>query len=114
MLAVQSLDADVELGTVAEDELLDKQFSVQGTSSNSGRRKVTFENFEFIKVLGKGNNGKVILCREKAKGKLYAIKILKKENIIQSKDIKQIMAENRVLRNCNHPFLIVSMNFFIK
>lgn len=69
----------------------------------------TFENFEFLKVLGKGTFGKVILCREKATGKLYAIKILKKENIIQRNEITHIMAENRVLRCSNHPYLIVSI-----
>jgi RAC serine/threonine-protein kinase len=66
------------------------------------------ENFEFLKVLGKGTFGKVILCREKISAKLYAIKILKKEVIIQKDEVAHTMAENRVLRNTNHPFLIVS------
>uniref|UniRef100_A0A1L8DLW5 non-specific serine/threonine protein kinase n=1 Tax=Nyssomyia neivai TaxID=330878 RepID=A0A1L8DLW5_9DIPT len=98
---------DVDMASIAEDELSEK-FSVQGTSSvkASGKKKVTLENFEFLKVLGKGTFGKVILCREKSTAKLYAIKILKKEVIIQKDEVAHTLTENRVLRTTNHPFLI--------
>lgn len=69
----------------------------------------TLENFEFLKVLGKGTFGKVILCREKSTAILYAIKILKKEVIIQKDEVKHTLTENRVLRSTNHPFIIVSL-----
>lgn len=51
----------------------------------------------------------MILCREKITAKLYAIKILKKEVIIQKDEVKHTMAENRVLQRTNHPFLIVGI-----
>lgn len=47
-------------------------------------------DFDYLKLLGKGTFGKVILVREKASGKYYAMKILKKEVII---------AKVRIMRN---------------
>lgn len=67
------------------------------------------EKFEFVKVLGKGTFGKVVLCREKDSGKLYAMKILKKNVIIQKDEVAHTLTENRVLRSTNHPFLTVSV-----
>ncbi|XP_058061733.1 RAC-gamma serine/threonine-protein kinase isoform X2 [Anopheles bellator] len=101
-------DEDCEMGSIAEDELLSEKIPVYGTATDkiSGKMKVTLENFEFLKVLGKGTFGKVILCREKSSAKLFAIKILKKDVIIQKDEVAHTMAENRVLKTTNHPFLI--------
>ncbi|XP_046649861.1 RAC serine/threonine-protein kinase-like [Daphnia pulicaria] len=85
------------------------KFLITGTSNrphHSGKKKVTLENFEFIKMLGKGTFGKVILCREKGTGHLFAIKILKKEVIIAKDEVAHTLTENRVLQTTNHPFLI--------
>ncbi|XP_016979217.1 RAC serine/threonine-protein kinase [Drosophila rhopaloa] len=100
--SVQTDMSDVDMGVE-----LSEQFSVKGTTCNSsGVKKVTLENFEFLKVLGKGTFGKVILCREKATARLYAIKILKKEVIIQKDEVAHTLTESRVLKSTNHPFLI--------
>lgn len=42
----------------------------------------TMIDFDYLKLLGKGTFGKVILVKEKATGMYYAMKILRKEVII--------------------------------
>lgn len=42
----------------------------------------TMSDFDYLKLLGKGTFGKVILVKEKATGMYYAMKILRKEVII--------------------------------
>ncbi|XP_042633325.1 RAC-alpha serine/threonine-protein kinase isoform X4 [Cyprinus carpio] len=69
------------------------------------RLKVTMHDFEYLKLLGKGTFGKVILVKEKATGKYYAMKILKKEVIVAKDEVAHTLTENRVLQNSKHPFL---------
>lgn len=52
-------------------------------------------DFDYLKLLGKGTFGKVILVREKASGKYYAMKILKKEVIIA-----KVIIQERLLSFC--------------
>lgn len=80
------------------------------SSYDSGRGpRIQLDDFEFLKVLGKGTFGKVILCREKKTAQLFAIKVLKKETIIAKDEVAHTLTENRVLRHTKHPFLIVSI-----
>ncbi|KAL3985473.1 Protein kinase domain family protein [Acanthocheilonema viteae] len=79
--------------------------SMADAAEAARRDEISLEDFEFLKVLGKGTFGKVILCKEQRTRKLYAIKILKKEVIIQKDEVAHTLTENRVLQRCKHPFL---------
>uniref|UniRef100_A0A7N6B5B8 non-specific serine/threonine protein kinase n=1 Tax=Anabas testudineus TaxID=64144 RepID=A0A7N6B5B8_ANATE len=74
------------------------------TSISHYKRK-TMNDFDYLKLLGKGTFGKVILVREKASGTYYAMKILKKEVIIAKDEVAHTLTESRVLKNTRHPFL---------
>ena len=59
-----------------------------------------------LKVIGRGGFSRVILCRKKDTGRLYAMKILKKSKIIREKKIKPILSERSILEKLDHPFII--------
>ncbi|XP_047125649.1 serine/threonine-protein kinase Sgk1 isoform X1 [Hydra vulgaris] len=64
-------------------------------------------DFLFLKVIGKGSFGKVLLAKHKAEEKFYAIKVLHKAAIRKRNEARHIMAERNVLlQNVKHPFLV--------
>lgn len=72
-------------------------------------RRIGLDHFNFLAVLGKGNFGKVMLAETKNTRKLYAIKVLKKEFIIENDEVESIRSEKRVFLIANkerHPFLL--------
>uniref|UniRef100_A0A8C5XRM8 non-specific serine/threonine protein kinase n=1 Tax=Microcebus murinus TaxID=30608 RepID=A0A8C5XRM8_MICMU len=64
-------------------------------------------DFHFLKVIGKGSFGKVLLARHKAEEVFCAVKGLQKKAILKKKEEKHIMSERNVLlENVKHPFLV--------
>lgn len=71
--------------------------------------RIGLDHFNFLAVLGKGNFGKVMLAEAKSSKKLYAIKVLKKEFIIENDEVESTKSEKRVFLIANkerHPFLL--------
>uniref|UniRef100_A0A672LJ73 protein kinase C n=1 Tax=Sinocyclocheilus grahami TaxID=75366 RepID=A0A672LJ73_SINGR len=67
------------------------------------------EDFNCISVLGRGHFGKVLLAEFKRTGKLYAIKALKKGDVVTRDEVDSLMCEKRIFETINmsrHPFLV--------
>ncbi|KAJ1920060.1 serine/threonine protein kinase, AGC [Mycoemilia scoparia] len=84
-------------------------------SSNSMRIQqvsVGPNSFIKIKLLGKGDVGKVYLVRHKDSGKLYAMKVLSKAEMIKRNKIKRVLAEQEILATANFPFIVTLYHSF--
>lgn len=62
-------------------------------------------DFDFIKVVGKGSFGKVFLVRGKRDKQVYALKILSKATIVEKKQTEHTKSERLILQKINYPFL---------
>ena len=71
-------------------------------------REIESEDFEQIKVIGRGGFSRVVLARKKDSGRLYAVKIMKKSRIIKESKLKPILSERTILEQLkmNHPFIV--------
>lgn len=79
--------------------------AIPATSSSVKRKETNINDFDMLKVLGRGTFGKVMLAREKATKEIFAIKILKKDVILAKDEVAHTMTESAVLMNTSHPFL---------
>ncbi|XP_068147948.1 serine/threonine-protein kinase N isoform X5 [Drosophila tropicalis] len=74
---------------------------------NSGL--LSLDNFRLLSVLGRGHFGKVILSQLRSNNQYYAIKALKKGDIIARDEVESLLSEKRIFEVANamrHPFLV--------
>ncbi|KAI9295689.1 Pkinase-domain-containing protein, partial [Neoconidiobolus thromboides FSU 785] len=84
-------------------------------SSNSIKVKslnVKPSSFKTIKLLGKGDVGKVYLVKHKLTDKLYALKVLSKKEMLKRNKVKRALAEQEILASANHPFIVTLYHSF--
>ncbi|KAJ2961359.1 hypothetical protein NQZ79_g3371 [Umbelopsis isabellina] len=91
------------------DQSCNSQTSKRVYASNSVKVReiqVTSSCFEKIRLLGKGDIGRVFLVRRKGGDKLYAMKVLLKSEMIKRNKIKRALREQEILSSCHHPFIV--------
>ena len=68
--------------------------------------KVCVDDFDILRVIGRGTSGKVQLVRNKIDHQLYAMKSMSKKILAENDQIEQTLIEKNVLLKTQHPFLV--------
>lgn len=74
--------------------------------------KYTLADFQIQRTLGTGSFGRVHLVQSRHNTRFYAIKVLKKQQIVKMKQVEHTNDERAMLRKVKHPFLITLWGTF--
>ncbi|XP_042508943.1 probable serine/threonine protein kinase IRE4 isoform X2 [Macadamia integrifolia] len=81
------------------------QSSAMSTPTHPSHR-TSIDDFEIMKPISRGAFGKVFLARKRTTGDLFAIKVLKKLDMLRKNDIERILAERNILITVRNPFVV--------
>lgn len=77
-----------------------------GSMSVGRKMKFTLEDIQVLNTLGTGSFGRVHLTKHKASGQYFAMKVLKKLEIVRLKQVEHTMNEKSILEKLDHPFIV--------
>ncbi|GFR52786.1 hypothetical protein Agub_g15403 [Astrephomene gubernaculifera] len=77
-----------------------------GTSTPRSMPGMSIEEFEIIKPISRGAFGRVYLARKLATGDLFAIKVMKKRDLIRKNMVESVTNERNILAMAQNPFVV--------
>ncbi|GAB9474854.1 Agc protein kinase [Globisporangium polare] len=96
--------------------------NLDATAPQQPPESVNIEDFQLLRVVGKGAFGKVMLVRRKKNasspstvssyesaisgGKVYAMKVIKKAAVFARNQVEHTKTERRILQGVDHPFMV--------
>jgi protein kinase A len=84
----------------------------QPTQVRSTKGKYSLSDFEIRRTLGTGSFGRVHLVQSKHNQRYYAVKVLKKTQVVKMKQVEHTNDERKMLQEVKHPFLITLWGTF--
>eukprot|EP00914_Ancora_sagittata_P001094 GHVO01002859.1.p1 GENE.GHVO01002859.1~~GHVO01002859.1.p1 ORF type:complete len:544 (-),score=56.88 GHVO01002859.1:366-1997(-) len=113
MAKTGSLPSIADAGRSSTKSHGDKQRSVvMGNNQDkqpmqSSDPSISLEDFELMRVIGRGSYAKVFMIEQKRTKRVYAMKVIKKELVNDDEDIDWVQTEKHVFEVAsNHPFLV--------
>ncbi|KAL4424405.1 hypothetical protein ABPG77_005648 [Micractinium sp. CCAP 211/92] len=75
-------------------------------ASTSGRRRLGPSDFELLRIVGQGAFGKVFQVRKRDTGEIFAMKVMRKDRILERDHRDYVKAERDVLTAVVHPYIV--------
>jgi len=104
-----SLEKKLADADVSEEEVNNilKQFEKKETEyMRLQRHKMSVDDFDLLTMIGKGAFGEVRVCRERSTGNVYAMKKLKKSEMLRRGQVEHVRAERNLLAEVDHHCIV--------
>lgn len=108
---IDQSSASSEQGQVVQAAQTTVQTQVR-TESRSTRGRYALSDFVIQRTLGTGSFGRVHLVQSRHNLRFYAIKVLKKAQVVRMKQVEHTNDERRMLQKVRHPFLVTLWGTF--
>ncbi|KAJ6888253.1 serine/threonine protein kinase IREH1 isoform X1 [Populus alba x Populus x berolinensis] len=105
---VEDEKVDITSTVIHEDTPLEDDVvrSLRTSPIHSSKDRTSIDDFEIIKPISRGAFGRVFLAKKRATGDLFAIKVLKKADMIRKNAVESILAERDILISVRNPFVV--------
>jgi len=104
------LERRLQTDSMMSDERKQRQLLQHGKKESTflrlRRTKLGLDDFRTVKVIGKGAFGEVRLVQKTDTGKIYAMKTLKKEEMLKKEQLAHVRAERDVLAESNSHWVV--------
>ncbi|XP_004512762.1 probable serine/threonine protein kinase IREH1 isoform X3 [Cicer arietinum] len=99
---------DIESPVIDDDVILEDDVvrSLRTSPIHSSKDRTSIDDFEIIKPISRGAFGRVFLAKKRITGDLFAIKVLKKADMIRKNAVESILAERDILITVRNPFVV--------
>jgi len=77
-----------------------------GNAMFARSEQASLQDFQIKKMIGKGTFGKVFLVEHVSTHRLFAMKVIRKDIVIENEQMENIQLEKDILRSIDHPFLV--------
>lgn len=67
---------------------------------------VGLDDFEVMKLVGQGAFGKVFQVKKRGTSEIYAMKVMRKDKIVEKNHAEYMKAERDILTKIDHPFIV--------
>ncbi|KIM46160.1 hypothetical protein M413DRAFT_16893 [Hebeloma cylindrosporum] len=104
------LERHLQSETMMSEERKNRQLHQLGKKESTflrlRRTKLGLDDFRTVKVIGKGAFGEVRLVQKVDTGKIYAMKLLKKDEMLKKDQLAHVRAERDVLAESDSPWVV--------
>jgi len=94
------------------NEIMESYYKAESSIMRNGRKRLGLNDFTIIKTIGKGAFGEVRVVRNKHDKVIYAMKTMRKKDMIEKNQVAHVKAERDLMANAaNTSSFLVKLNF---